>query len=425
MIKKNRKQLANKNIKRKSRSSRRGRKYYGGAGDELVTTSTLRPSMLDVDSSEDELVIGMPSLEKETPKKFDFNELKKLEQTPPNIPRIKLEPTLPREPTLASREIATGTDLSMMKKDDANEAAKTLREINEKIDNMKKDMKSEQDITGTITRLKTQLKQIVSRLQELKNNNDEKTKRIEQEKQQLMSRKDEQQKLLVELQGRVKTQVALVNQLKDKNLSSEDKIENDRLKHELNATKASLETTRKQLKNLQANQEKNNNEFSGQVGHLKKIKAELDVLNTSIGNQSEAIDTGFETFDEQVGMLDSVTKAFEGVGTTINQFFGMGGGKKGKKSPKLKFMKLKRSSLERLGKKWGMKNTKKYRTKTHLLVALTLLLVYKTRGKVFIKKDLIVLAKNLDIKVDKKMTKKDLSLLINKRTRRFALKDLK
>lgn len=181
-----------------------------------------------------------------------------------------------------------------------------------------------------------------------------------------------------------------------------------------------------EIQKLKSSQGADQNAINLQIQDLENIEGQLKDLQTRVNEQGSSIDNSFGEFNRQVssaqGFVDQMDNTVKNVGTMIGSFFTFGGGSKKRKN--LKYHKRSRKTLEKLAKKWGMKNVKKYRTKSQLIVALTLIVIFKTKSKLYKKSDLIVIAKNLDIKLDKKITKKELESKIEKKTRRFSFKDL-
>lgn len=166
-----------------------------------------------------------------------------------------------------------------------------------------------------------------------------------------------------------------------------------------------LQDIQKRLDQRNQDYEKLQRQFFNTNNKLFEVKKKLDKLQEEVNGQSN--------------ILKDVTESNET--TPITDLLG-GRRKKTKKY----FSKQKsRKNLDKVAKKWGVKNCNKFKTKDQIKKCLSLLLVYKYGGRKYISKksQLQIIAKNLDIKYEN-LRKKELEKVINKSIKNISYKDI-
>lgn len=314
----------------------------------------------------------------------------------------------------------------------------TLAQIKQQFTDLNSNIvKSNKDLDSRVNKSKEALQESLRNLRELGNTNQQTNLDLEKlraEKETLESDK-KQIKEIAEKLYKTKTNVdeqeqKLINLTSNMLPNSEDKEEMKRLEAELISKNEQLAQLRIQEMQIKKNKTQSDREIESQYKNLTTVQKQLNSLDMQINNQSKQIDNSFDVFNAGVAdtLMSGINEAASTVSSTINNFFGVqqGGGRKSKsKTVRMQFLKMNRHSLDKLARKWGIKNVKKYRTKPELLSGMMLIMVFKTKPKTFSKKNMLVLARNLDMTVDKKILKKELSRLISIRTKRYTIKDLK
>jgi len=196
-----------------------------------------------------------------------------------------------------------------------------------------------------------------------------------------------------------------------KNMNSESLIDEKKiLQNKVNESSQDLERTiteknkeKEKVDELQKKIKKYEDEEKQNTENLKNIYNQIDTYKRLIKRQ----DTDLKTAKE------SLSKSHPSIGGGKNRTF------------KNLFDNYKRTQLNKLGNKWGIKNCNKYSNKQDLKTCLKLLFVYKKGGTITKRKDLNTIAKNLDIDYKKYKNKKNLFKKINSRTRHVTMKGRK
>ena len=313
-----------------------------------------------------------------------------------------------------------------------NDTANVLNKVTSLINEVKSNISSSQTSrTTSIENLKTRVNDILSNLNTLQQASADNEANLRDSKRklgELLRQKEadlnEKKRVLEQLSQTkllVDSQKGEISKLKE----ATDVQQITKLKAEIDGLKDQVRIKGNQINEMKNMSKTDSSAYDQQIKDLENVLGNLNELKVQVEGQGKSIDNTFNNFDDKLGQtespLDNLGKTIESVGNGIANMFTFGGGKK-KKS--LKYHKKSRASLEKIGKKWGIKKLKKYKTKKELIIALTLIVIYKTKGKIYTKKDLIVVAKNLDIKVHNKMTKAELKSKIEKKIRRFSFRDL-
>ena len=335
-------------------------------------------------------------------------------------------------PNTAPKTAPAAIDREKIQKLDI-EAKTIIKELQNSLQSIRSGLDNNNDSLETKTaNFKKRLSDIVTQLKQLEAESKEKEKlseQIQQDRDRLLQEKQATKVEIQELTKRVKDQEVIVKNLTDKSVStSEDKQKIQDLLTKNAELSALLSNKTTELKKLEGQVGVNNNEINMQIKQLEAIKSSLNTLDSKVKSQSSQIDSGFGQFDKEVGMLegiyDTVSSSLSGITNVFNFGFQQGGSKKNNRKAlkKLKLFKMKKTDLKRVSKKWGVKYCKD--SKTSYLICLTIILAYKTKQKHFTKPRLITLAKILGITVDKKISKVTLKSHIDKKTKRFNIKDI-
>lgn len=378
------------------------------------------------------LTFGFPDSSSSGQSLSRFNN--KTSPLPLNAPSHKTSPQVLR-PTHSSKSV--GTNVKMLENNSqtmANETEELLARIKTQISNVKSDVRTRGTTNqSNITGMKDQIGLIVNKLRGIEDtstNNDKELREAMLAKEALLREKQESHKHINELQKNISVQDGRIVDMEDKKKRSENEYEQkiNELKSQLNEIQSQLQQKNSEITNLKSSKGSDTQAINSQISQLEQIQNQLNALDTQVDSQGKSIDGSFDQFNQQISttndVMNNIDSAVKSVGTMIGSIFTFGGGKKKKRTPSIKYHKRSRTTLNKIAKKWGISDTKKYKSKSQLLAALTLIVVYKVKSKVYNKKDLMVIAKNLDIKYDKKVLKNELQVKIDKKTRKFSIKDL-
>lgn len=351
------------------------------------------------------------------------------------LPQTLKMPSLERDSENLSETIIP-TPTPTPKQNTQDDLSIKTKELIEKINKLKSEITNRRDNKLTnINNLKLQLQNTITKLNEIKNvsmNSETELKDKELQLQKLLQEKNDAHNQVDILNKRVTDLTGKVNKLQ---LKATEYNEFEQEKQQLKAREQELmneiNNKMKEINKLKQNKNIDKTEFNKQLTHLTNISSQLEALDNQVKTQGSQIDQSFDEFNRQstssMGLIDDLDQTVRNVGTMIgNIFLPMQGGSKSSKK-KLKsprYHKRSRKTLENIAKKYGIKNVKKYRNKNELIAAITLIIIYKMKGKNFSKKDLITVSQNLDIKVDSKTLKKDLLKKIDYKTRKFSVKEL-
>lgn len=321
-----------------------------------------------------------------------------------------------------------------------NQTATVLNKVSELIGDVKVNM-GNNDVkrTTSVNQLKSRVQNILDSLAELQKTSDQNERSLKEKKDQLellMKQKRAFQEKVGEHTSQldktnklVQEQTGEISRLKQQINDSGDKQKIDQLEQQINTLKLDIASKDKKISNMKNISQTDSNAYETQIKELERILGSLQQLDKQIKNQGSSIDNTFDAFDKEVsntGVIDTainnISNTVQNVGDMVSGMFG--GGKHSKKSKSPRYHKRSKESLKKIAKKWGIKDIKKYRNKKELIIALTLIIIYKSKSKIYTKTDLLVIAKNLDIKTSNKMRKVELKSKIDKRLRRFSFRDI-
>lgn len=319
-------------------------------------------------------------------------------------------------------------------KEESNELEESTKDVLDRVSKLIGNVKQELTDDGNnqntnIDSLKSRVNTILSNLDKLqfdtKKNEDELKKALENKKQLLQDREKIKQQLDIanertnEQTGKVEMLEKEMNNLRERKPQRDQELESN-----MNKLKKEIVLKDERIKELQKFKDGEDEEINMQIRQLQEIENQLKKLKTDVTNQGNTIDGSYDTFREKVveaqGFTETITNTVKNIGDNISSY--MWGG--GKKKRKIRYHKQNREKLDKLANKWGIRRLKKYKTKQQILGGLTLLVAYKTKSKVFTKKDLLILAKHLNIKYKNIPLKRIIIADINKKTKGFNFKDL-
>lgn len=360
---------------------------------------------------------------------FNFSTPVKSTPNTPNTTNKNLE--APSNKNLFIEPIQTNS-LEDNSKKIQNDTQELLNTITTKLNKMKEDVKNKETTnTFNITEMKKNIDTVIGRLKNIETNsssNDEKLKEALESKEILKNDIIENNQLITNLQKTIQEQTNQISNMENKKSLSVDEKEQQiaQLKSQINEKEKQIQIKNNDINILKKSKGNNDNEINNQISQLQVIQNQLNGLNRQVEGQGKSIDGSFDQFNKQIigsnDIVSNIDSTVRNVGTMIGSFFTMGGGKKKKKAT-IKYHKRSRTTLNKIAKKWGISNIRKYKSKSQLLAVLTLIVVYKVKSIIYNKKDLLIIAKNLDLKVGK-IKKKDLENIIDKKTRKFSIKDL-